>query len=146
MTPINRTSPSARASVSALSAPCAPSAVDLIDAEPFERSMQTCARAFVSTIAGLGREKEAAPMLAHPRSDPQLRFAVRSRGVDMVDAVFQQHLEHLVCFLLLHTAERGGAKNHSRALMTGFSKRTCSDHLLTSGENHRYRTSAIAID
>src|SRR6202158_3804904 len=59
--------------------------VDLIDAQPFQRSMQARARALISTIAGLGREEEATPMLAHPWSDPQLRFAVRGCGVDMGD-------------------------------------------------------------
>ena len=106
--------------------------IELIDAQPIQRSMQTVASALICAIAGLGGEKELLSMLAHPRTDSQFRFAVRRRRIEMIDAVFEQHLEHAVRLVLLHPTERGRSKNNPRTLMPGFPKRTRLDHDVTS--------------
>src|SRR5271170_6856615 len=90
--------------------------------------MNTVARALISAVAGFGGEKKTLTMFAHPRTDAQFRLAVRRRGVDMIDAVFEQHLEHAIGLVLLHPAERGGAEDNARTLMTGFSEWARLDH------------------
>src|SRR5260370_42168684 len=67
-------------------------------------------------------------MLAHPRGEPQLRLAVRGCGIDVIDAKFEQNIEYLIDLFLLHPSQRGGAENHPRTLMAGFSKRNGPDH------------------
>src|SRR5579862_3742708 len=108
--------------------------IDLIDAQPLERSMETVASALIAAVAGFGREKKSLAMLAHPRTDPQFRFAVRRRRIDMIDAVFEQHLEHAVSLVLLHPAERGGAEKNSCALMSRLPKWTRFNHDVTSAK------------
>src|SRR5271166_4426314 len=90
--------------------------------------MHAVARSVVSSVTGLGREEEILAMLAHPRPDPHLRIAVRSGGIDMVDAEFEQEVEDLVSLVLVHPAEGGGAENYARAEVTGFSEPNLVDH------------------
>src|SRR5271167_263908 len=118
--------------------------IDLIDPQPLERAMETVARALIRAVAGFGGEKKPLAMLAHPRADAQLRLAVRGRGVEMIDAVFEEHLEHAVGFVLLHPAERSGSKKNPSTLMPRFSKWTCLNHDITSpdfscGSSYRER-------
>jgi hypothetical protein len=102
--------------------------IDVVNAQSFERAMHTVARAAVGSIAGLGSEEEALAMLAHPRANSQLGLAVRRGRVDMIDAVLEQRLEHRVRLRLVHRAQRGGAEDDSRALMTGLAECTCLNH------------------
>src|ERR1700722_465366 len=102
--------------------------IKLFDAQSFERAMETVARALISAVASLAGEEKSLAMLAHPRPDSQFRLAVRRRRIDMIDAVFEQHLEHAVSLFLLHPAERGGAENNPRTLMPGFSEWIGVDH------------------
>jgi hypothetical protein len=50
----------------------------------------------------------------------------------MIDAVFEEHLEHAVGFVLLHPAERCCSKKNPSTLMSRFSKWTCLNHDITS--------------
>src|SRR5271168_298506 len=106
--------------------------IDLIDPQPLERAMETIARALVGAVAGFGGEKKPLAMLAHPWADAQFRLAVRRGGVEMIDAVFEEHLEHAVGFVLLHPAERCGSEKNPSTLMPRFPEWTCFDHDITS--------------
>src|SRR5580704_1930177 len=106
----------------------------LIDAQALQRTMKTVASALIRAIAGFSGEKKSLAMLVHPRTDSQFRFAVRRRRIDMIDAIFEQHLEHAVRLVLLHPTESGGSENNASTLMPGFSKRTRLDQDVTSPE------------
>src|SRR5271154_1887801 len=106
--------------------------IDLIDPQPLERAMETVARALIGAVAGFGGEKKPLAMLAHPRADAQFRLAIRRGGVEMIDAVFEEHLEHAVGFVLLHPTESSGSKKNPSTLMPRFPKWTCLNHDITS--------------
>jgi hypothetical protein len=50
----------------------------------------------------------------------------------MIDAVFEEHLEHAVGSVLLHPAECSGSKKNPSTLMPRFPKWTCLNHDITS--------------
>ena len=67
-------------------------------------------------------------MPLQPRRDAKFRFAVASRRVDVVDAEFEQDVEHLVGAILLHAAKAGGAEDGSRAEVAGGAELDALDH------------------
>ena len=77
--------------------------IDVIGLQPFERAVQRFTRALPGALLGLGREEEAIAMARHPRAEAFLGLAVTGRRVDVIDAVFQQHVQHGIGFGL-----RGG--------------------------------------
>jgi hypothetical protein len=112
--------------------------IELVNTEPFERSIKTIARASVSSIAGFAGEKKTLAMLSHPRANSQFRIAVRSGGVDVVDTVFEQDLQDLIGLFLFHSTESGGAENHAGTLMPSFSEQNFLDHFFTSALTYSY--------
>ena len=91
--------------------------------------MEARARALVRPISSLGRQEEVPAMLAHPRTDSQFRIAIGGRGVDMVDAVFEQEVEYWISLILFHAPKRCGTKNDACALMAGPSERMFRNHV-----------------
>ena len=91
--------------------------------------------------SGLGREKEILPVTGHPRTDAELGVSVPLGGVDVVDAVPQQHLERAIRFRLAGPGQRGRAEERHGALVTRPSERPLLDHRALS---RRARDSTIA--
>ena len=102
--------------------------VDRVDLQPLEGALELGAGVVATALTGLRGEEEAGPVLGHPRADPQLRVAVPGRRVDVVDAVAEQGLEHLVRLLLAHPPEGGGAEDHPGALVTRPSEGGLGEH------------------
>jgi len=86
--------------------------VDVVHAQPLERTLQVVARLARRAAAGLGGEEEVLAVPRHPRSDAQLGIAVARGGIDVVDAVPQQHLQRTVGLVLARARQRGGAEQH----------------------------------
>ena len=93
--------------------------VDPVGAQPLERAGDLVLRAGVVAKARLGREKEVVPVAVHPGADPELGIAVGRGGVDVVDAVLEQEVEHPVGGALIDPAEGRGAEDHGRAHVSG---------------------------
>ena len=139
VTPMNRTSPSSRASTTASSAP--PGAQRRPHSSSSTRlcswirstwSTSAAAPASAGSRATprpgsrspvLVARKNCVAVLGHPRPEPQLGVAVARRGVDVVDAVAGDQLERRVGILLADRAERGGAEDDPRALVPGAAER-----------------------
>ena len=102
--------------------------VDAIDAEPVERAANLLARAGAVALPGLRREEEPVAVPAQPRSEPQLRVAVRRCRVDVIDAVLEQELERGIGLGLTERAERRSAEDRARALVSGAPERRLGDH------------------
>jgi hypothetical protein len=142
---MKRASPCARASTSASSAPPGPlDQVDVIDAHALERAVQLVARPRGRALPRLGRQEEPAAVGAQPRREAQLRVAVHRRRVDVVDAVLEQQLEHLVGARLLHAAERRGAEHDAGAPVAGPAEGDPLDHAATDSENVRAWRSGLS--
>ena len=67
--------------------------VDMIDAEPVERAANLLAAPARSRWPVFVARKNRSRCWREPRREPQLRVAVRGSGVDVVDPVFEQHVE-----------------------------------------------------
>jgi hypothetical protein len=106
--------------------------VDAVDTHALERAPDLRPRAVVVAAARLRREEEAVAVLCEPRLQAILRLAVRGGNVDVVDAVLEQELEHAVGLGLRHApADRGGAEDRPRALVSGAAEQGRRDHLLS---------------
>ncbi len=102
--------------------------VDVIDAQALEGAMEILAGALGVAAAGLRGEEEVPTMPRHPRADPKLRVAVARGGVDVIDAVAQQHVERAVRVVLAHARERRRTEQRGGALMSRAAERTSGDH------------------
>ena len=88
--------------------------VDVVDAQALERAVEVLARARGVAAARLRGEEEVVAVPRHPRRDAQLRVAVARGGVDVVDAVAEQHLQRAVGLVLARAGERGARRTASR--------------------------------
>src|SRR5256885_13106613 len=79
--------------------------------------------------SGLGGQEEVLPVVREPRSDAQLGVAVARRGVDVVDAESQQHVQRPVGVVLARASQGGAAEQRRAAEVTGPSERSPRDHL-----------------
>ena len=70
--------------------------IDLIHLQALQRTLNLGVRRLVGALAGLGGQKEAIPIAAHPGTDAQFGIAIGRRRVNVVDAVRQEQVEHLV--------------------------------------------------
>ena len=70
--------------------------VDMIDAEALQGAVQLLARGIRLSLPGFGSKKETARLALQPGGDPQLRIAVAGRGINVVDAVLQKHVERAI--------------------------------------------------
>ncbi len=102
--------------------------IDVIDAEPLQRQFQLGAGGVASARIGLRGEEELVTVICEERLQPQFRVAIRRRRVDVVDTRLQHDVQYFVCLLLAHSAERGGAEQHSGAEMTGTTEELLRQH------------------
>ena len=102
--------------------------VDAIDAEPLERALDLLLRALVVPLSRLRREEKPVRVPLQPRRDPQLGVAVRGGGIDVVEAVLEQHLERGVRLALRDGSERGGTEEQAGALVAGAPEGRFRDH------------------
>ena len=138
VTPMKRTRPSSRASTAAsqraaLAQRGVPldrvdevvqlEQVDLVDAEPLERAVDLLAGGRVVRSPVLVARKKRLGLAPQPRREAQLRVAVARRGVDVVDAVLEQHVERAVGLALrdarARRRRRSSACSRARCGRTG---------------------------
>ncbi len=67
-------------------------------------------------------------MTRHPGTDSQLGVTVSSRRVNVIDAVFEQHVQGSIRIVLIHPTERSGPKQRHRAHMSRSAKGSFFDH------------------
>src|ERR1700693_3878345 len=102
--------------------------IDVIDAQPVERAVDVLPSLRAGSRPGLCREEEVLPVTRHPRADAELGVSVPRGGVDVVDAVLQQHLERAIRVRLAGLGQRGCAEERHRALVTRPSEWPPLDH------------------
>src|SRR5262249_53610872 len=102
--------------------------VNCIDPQAFERAMNPVTRVLVEALAGLGSEEEILAMLCHPWANAQFGVPIAGRNVDMIDAIFEEDVEHTVRLCLGGAAERRRPKERDCAHMSGASKRSFLNH------------------
>ena len=102
--------------------------IDVIDAQPVERAVDVFPSLGAGSRPGLGREEEVLPVTRHPRADEELGVPVPRGGVDVVDAVAQQHVERAIRVRLAGLGQRGRAEERHRALVTRPSGWPLLDH------------------
>ena len=74
--------------------------VDVVDAEPGERSVQARSGTVCGSLVGLRGEEEVIPAGCQPGCEPQFGVSVTGRGIQMVDAeVVQEGKEAISCRL-----------------------------------------------
>src|SRR4029077_4328114 len=103
--------------------------VDMVHVETVEGPFDLFARAFLVPPVAFRGEKEMPGLPLEPGCDAQLGFAVSRGGVDVVDAIPEQHLEGLVRHPLRDAAERRGAEDDPCAFVTGAAEFSLGDHL-----------------
>ncbi len=104
--------------------------VDVVDAHPLERPLEARPGVVRSAIAGLRRQEDLVAMLRQPRCEEILGHPVRGRGVPVVDAELEQHVEHRVGLLLRGVEQPGTTEDHPAALMSRPSELSTFDHHL----------------
>src|SRR5215471_2274669 len=102
--------------------------VNCIDSQAFERAMDLVTRVLVEALAGLGGEEEILAMPRHPWADTQFSISIAGRDVNMIDAVFEEDVEHTVCLCLGSATERRRPKERDCAQVSGASKRSFLNH------------------
>jgi hypothetical protein len=85
--------------------------VDAVDPEAIERSADLLPRGAVGPLARLRGHEERCGIAPQPGRDSQFSVAVARGDVDVIDAVFEQHLKRTVRVALGHLAKRRGAKD-----------------------------------
>src|SRR5262249_38326910 len=103
--------------------------------------MDLVTRVLVKALAGLGSEEEILAVLGHPWANTQFSVPIAGRDVDMIDAVFEEDVEHTVRLGLRGTAERRRAKECDCTHMSGASKRSFLNHdtfLSCACEGHKF--------
>src|SRR3972149_207328 len=88
--------------------------------------MNLFARFSFGAFPCFGGKEEILAMLFHPRTNPQLRFAVARRCVNVIDAVLKQQLQRGIG--LSHFAQRRRAEDRPCAVMSRTSKSLFSNH------------------
>ena len=73
--------------------------------------MNLVTRVLVEALPGLGSEEEILAMPRHPWANTQFGVPIAGRDVDMIDAIFEEEVEHTIRLCLGSTAERRGAKS-----------------------------------
>ncbi len=102
--------------------------VDVIDAQPVERAVNVLAGLRSRARAGFRREEEILPVTRHPGTDAELGVPVPRGGVDVVDAVTEQHFQRAVRIRLAGPGQRGRAEERHRALVARPSEHPLLDH------------------
>src|SRR5262249_42069269 len=102
--------------------------IDRIDLQAFERAMNLVTRVLVEALPGLGGEEEMPAMPRHPWANTQFSVPIAGRDVDMIDAVFEEDVEHTVRLCLSGAAERRRAKERDGTQVSGASKRSFLNH------------------
>ncbi len=105
--------------------------IDVIDAEPCERTFEFGPGSCAVALTRLRREEEAGPVVGEERCEPELRLPVGRRGVEMVDACGIDDLQRGVGALLTHPTECGSTEDHSGGLVTGAAERSDGEHVRT---------------
>src|SRR6266567_3311719 len=82
----------------------------------------------VESLACFGGEEEILAVARHPGSDTQFGVPVAGRGVDMIDAVCQEDVQHTIRLCLGRAAECRRTKERDRAQVSGASKRSFLNH------------------
>src|SRR5262245_26579432 len=90
--------------------------------------MDLVTRVLVEALPSLGSEEEILAVPCHPWANTQFSVPIAGRDVDMIDAVFEEDVEHAVCLGLRGTAERRRAKECDCAHMSSASKRSFLNH------------------
>src|SRR5205807_3893291 len=102
--------------------------VNGIDPQAFERALDLVTRVLVEALAGLGGEEEILAMARHPWADTQLSVPIAGGDVDMIDAIFEEDVEHTIRLCLGGAAECRRTKERDCAQMSGASKRSFLNH------------------
>src|SRR5262245_42497993 len=72
--------------------------------------MDLVARVLVEPLAGLGGKEKILAMPRHPGSNTQFGVAIAGSGINMIDAVCEQDVQHAIRFCLRGSTERRSAK------------------------------------
>src|SRR6266446_699866 len=101
----------------------------------------------IESLAGFGGEEEILAVARHPGSDTQFGVPVAGRGVDMIDAVCEEDVEHTVRLGLGGAAECRRPKERDRAHMSGASKRSFLNHgVLLSSDDWAVTIRVVTMD
>src|SRR5262245_54819489 len=90
--------------------------------------MDLVTRVLVEALASLGGEEEILAVPCHPRANTQFRVAIAGRDVNMIDAVFEQDVQHAIRLCLGGAAEGRRTKERDRAQVASTSKRSFLNH------------------
>src|SRR5919199_1239372 len=82
----------------------------------------------VEALAGLGGEEEILAVTRHPGADTQFGVPIAGCGIDMIDAVFEENVQHAIRLWLRCAAECRRTKERDRAQVSGASKRSFLNH------------------
>ncbi len=102
--------------------------VDMIRSQQIEGTMEMLLCFLVGPLFGFGGQEKVVAVALYPGAEQLLGGAIAVGSVDMVDAILKQQLHRTVGFGLGNAAERGRAKDCTRTLMPGATKRPFLNH------------------
>ena len=102
--------------------------VNAVHAHSLEGAVNLGLGGRVFAFTGLGGQKEAVAILFHRGAEPVFRLAVPGGGVDVIDAVIQQHLHAAVGFGLRDAGECDRAEENCGAAVAGAAKDSLRNH------------------
>jgi hypothetical protein len=70
-------------------------------------------------------------MLWHPGAQPKFRIPIAGRGIDVVDAVFEEDLQGTICLFLRNPGKSGGSEDRSSAFVPGTTEWLSFYHVYT---------------